>query len=78
MKANIKGYFQICICVALKNTSRLKKSSTLANPLTEKPGYLFAIAKIRGEHVKRKEIVRKGPASLLKMSLWDSFQFLLV
>ena len=26
----------------------------------------------------KKEILRKGPASLLKISLWDSFQFLLV
>ena len=28
-------------------------------------------------HLKKKEILRKGPASLHKISLWDSFQFML-
>ena len=29
------------------------------------------------KHLKKKEILRKGPASSSKISLWDSFQFLL-
>ena len=54
-----------------------KKSSTFANLLMEKPGNWFAIAKMWKKHLE-KEILRKGPASLLQNSLWDSFQFLLV
>ena len=30
------------------------------------------------KHLKKKEILRKGPASLLKIPLWNSSQFLLV
>ena len=30
------------------------------------------------KHLKKKEILRKEPGSLLKISLWGSFQFLLV
>ena len=33
---------------------------------------------MREKLLKKKEILRKGLASLLKISLWDSFQFLLV
>ena len=36
------------------------------------------IAEIPEKHPKEKEILRKGPAPLLKISLWDSFQFLLM
>ena len=46
--------------------------------LLEKPGNWFATAKIWEEYLKKKEILRKGPASLYKISLWNSFQFLLV
>ena len=31
-----------------------------------------------GKNLKKKETLRRGPASLLKISLWDSFQFLIV
>ena len=61
-----------------KNTFTLTKSSTFANLLMEKPGNWFAIAKMREKHMKKKKILRKGSASLLKISLGDSFQFLLV
>ena len=44
----------------------------------EKPGNWFAKATMWEEHLKKKEILRRGPASLFKISLWDSFQFLLV
>ena len=43
----------------------------------EKPANQFAIAKISEKHQKKKKI-RKGPTFLLKISLWDNFQFLLV
>ena len=43
----------------------------------EKPGNWIAIAK-KSEHSKKKEILRKVSASLLKIWLWDSFKFLLV
>ena len=42
----------------------------------EKPGSWFAIAKIWEKHQKKKKLT-KGSGSLLKISLWDSFQFLL-
>ena len=35
------------------------------------------LQKCKKKHLK-KEILRKGPACLLKNPLWDSFQFLLV
>ena len=61
----------------LKNIYTLQKSSTFANLLMEKPGNQFVITKIWEKHLKKKRILRKGPVSLLKISLWDSFQFLL-
>ena len=43
----------------------------------EKPGIdLLRIAKLWENYAKKK--VRKGPASLLKISLWDGSQFPLV
>ena len=44
----------------------------------EKPGNLFVISKIWEKHLEKKEILRKGPASLLKISFGDNFHFLLV
>ena len=44
----------------------------------EKPGNWFPIAKMWEKHRKKKEILRKGPASLLKISHWGSSQFLFV
>ena len=44
----------------------------------EKPGKWFAIWKMWEKHSKKKEILKKEPASLLEISLWDSFQFLFV
>ena len=44
----------------------------------EKPDNWFAIAKMWEKHLKKKEILKKEPASLHKISPWDSFQFLLV
>ena len=44
----------------------------------EKPDNWFAIANMWEKHLKKKEILKKGPASLHKISPWDSFQFLLV
>ena len=44
----------------------------------EKPDNCFAIANIWEKHLEKKEILRKGPAPLLNISLWDDFQFLLV
>ena len=41
----------------------------------EKPGKWFAIWKMWEKHSKKKEILKKEPASLLEISLWDSFQF---
>ena len=41
----------------------------------DKPGKWFTVAKCEK---KKKEILRKEPGSLLKTSLWGSFQFLLV
>ena len=35
----------------------------------EKPCNRYAIAKLWGKHLKKKEILRKGPVSLLKTSL---------
>ena len=43
----------------------------------EKPDDSFAIVKMGKKH-PRKNILRKGSASLLKNSVWDSFQSLLV
>ena len=43
----------------------------------EKPDNSFAILKSSKTHLK-KNILSKGSASLLKNSVWDSFQFLLV
>ena len=44
----------------------------------EEPVKWFAIAKMWEKHVKEKEILWKGPTCLLKNSLWEGFQFLLV
>ena len=43
----------------------------------EKPVNSFAIVKM-WKKAWRKKILRKGPAFLVKNSVWDSFQFLLV
>ena len=53
-----------------------KKSSTCANLQIGKPGNYFAIVKMCGKHLKKPQVLTKGSASLLKISLWDSFQFL--
>ena len=55
----------------------LKKSSTFANLLMEKPGNWFAIAKMWEKHLKKKEILRKGPASLLRLYSGTVFSFCL-
>ena len=39
----------------------------------EKAGNCFAIAKIWEKYLEKKEILRKGTGSLLKISLWDAF-----
>ena len=57
----------------LKNIFALKKSSTFANLLKEKPVNWFAIAQMWEKHLKNKEILIKGTAYF-----WDSFQFVLV
>ena len=44
----------------------------------EKAGNWFTILKMWEKHLKKKKILRKGPAFLLKISLWDSFQIHLV
>ena len=44
----------------------------------EKPSNWIRYSKNVGKNLKMKEILRKEPAYLLKISLWDSFQFLLV
>ena len=62
----------------LKNIFTLKISSTVAKLLMEKPSNWIRYSKNVGKNLKMKEILRKEPASLLKISLWDSFQFLLV
>ena len=56
---------------------RLKKSSTFANLLMEKPGNWFAIAKMREKHPQKKDILRKGPASLLRFYSGTVFSFCL-
>ena len=44
----------------------------------EKPGNWTAMAKKWEKQLKKKEILRKSPAYLLQILLWDSFQFLLM
>ena len=61
-----------------KNTLTLKKFSTFTNWLMEKPGNWYAIAKMWEKHLKKRGIIRNGRTCLLKISLRDSFQFLLV
>ena len=39
----------------------------------KKLGNWFAKAKMWEKHLKKKEILRKEPGPLLKISLWDSF-----
>ena len=56
----------------------LKKSSIFANLLMEKPDNSFAIVKMKKKNTCRKNILRKGYSSLLKNSVWDSFQSLIV
>ena len=51
----------------LKSTSTLKKSSTFANLLMEKSSSWFAMAKMWEKLLKKKEVLRRGPASLLKI-----------
>ena len=57
----------------LKNIFTLKKLSTFANIMIEKPGNWFAIAKMWEKLLKKKEIFKKVPVSLLQISLYDSF-----
>ena len=52
----------------------IKKSSTFAKLLIEKPGNWFAIAKMWEKHLK---ILRKGPASLLRFYFGTVFSFCL-
>ena len=54
----------------------LKKSSTFANLLMEKPGNWFAIAKMWEKHLK-KEILRNEPSSLLIFYSGTVFSFCL-
>ena len=54
----------------------IKKTSTFANLLMEKPGNWFTIVKM-WRNTQKKNIFRKRSASLLKNLLLDSFQFLL-
>ena len=61
----------------LKSIFTLKKSFPFANLLIQKPDNWFAIVKIK-KITWRNQILIKGSTSLLKNSLWDSFQFLLV
>ena len=65
------------LCLKLKNIFTWKKPSTFANLLMEKLGNWFATVKMWKSTWKKKKL-RKGSASLLKSSLWDSLQFLLV
>ena len=55
----------------------IKKNSTIANLLMEKPGNWFIIAKIWETYLDNKKMLRKGPVTSLKITRWDSFQFLL-
>ena len=55
----------------------LKKSSPFANILMEKPGNWFAIAKMWEKYLNKKEILRKGPASLLSFYSGTVFSFCL-
>ena len=66
LRFTFKKYFYI----------KKKKSSTFANLLMEKLGNWTAIAKM-WKNTRRKKL-RKASASLLKDSLWDTLQFLLV
>ena len=49
-----------------KNILTLKKSSRFPGLLIEKSDNCFAVAKLREKHLKEKNILRKGPAFLLK------------
>ena len=51
----------------------IKKPSTFANLLIEKPGNWFAVAKMRERHLNKKENLKKGTPSWLKTSLCDGF-----
>ena len=53
----------------LKNIFTLKKSSAFANLLIEKPGNLFAIAKMWKKNPPEERNFKKRTASLLKNSL---------
>ena len=48
----------------LKNAFTLKESCLIANLLLKKPGNWFKIAKILEKNLKKKDILRKVPASL--------------
>ena len=61
-----------------KNTHTLKKSSTLATLKMEKQANWFVVAEMWEKHLEKKRVLIKAPASLLKISLWDGFHFLLV
>ena len=39
----------------------------------EKPANWFAIADVWEKHLEKKKVIIKGPATLLKMSLWEGF-----
>ena len=55
----------------------LRKSSTFANLLMDKPGNWFAIAKVWERHLKKKEILRNGHTSLLRFYSGTIFSFCL-
>ena len=55
----------------LKNIFTFKKLISFANLLIEKPGNWFAIAKMWEKCLKKKNKLTNGPASLLKISLWN-------
>ena len=55
----------------------LIKSSTFADLLMEKPGNWFAIPKMWEKRLKKNEIWRKGPASLLRLYCGTVFSFCL-
>ena len=59
----------------LKNIFTLK-FSTFPNLLMGKPGLICYIKNVK--KTPKEKNLRKGPASVLKNSFWDSFQFLFV
>ena len=71
---NLKVTFNVTFNVYIYT---LEKSSTFANLLIEKTGNWFAIAKMWEKHLKKKVILRKGPASLHRFYSGTVFSFCL-